>query len=153
MNKFKSILVVLAAAMLAIACQKESAGTKVQYLDVTPNNLVGKWQLVEFNGEPLVGGTYFYIEFVRKDRKFTIWQNFDSISNNAHVETGTFNITTDVEFGAIIIGRYDNVYDGGHWSHKYEVNDLTSDSMTWVVAYEDNVHVQKFVRVDDIPVK
>ena len=151
MNKFKSILVVLAVAMLAIACQKDSDGTKEQYLDVTPNNLAGKWQLVEFNGDPLIGGTYFYVEFFRKDRKYTIWQNFDSISNNAHEVTGTYNIMTDVEYGAIIVGKYD--YDGGLWSHKYEVNDLTANTMTWVVAYEDDVHVQKFVRVDNIPVK
>ena len=151
MNRLKSIFAVLAFVVMAIACQKEPAGGQVEYLDVTPNNISGKWKLVEWNGQPLTGGTYFYVEFVRKDRKFTIWQNFDSILNNAHEVTGTFNIETDVELGAIIIGKYD--YDGGLWSHKYEVNDLTSDSMTWVVAFEDDRFTQKFVRVDNIPVK
>lgn len=151
MNRLKSILVVLAVAVLAIACQKESAETKVQYLDVTPNNIAGMWQLVEWNGKPLAGGTYFYIEFVRKDRKYTIWQNFDSIADNAHEVTGNYNIETDVEFGAIIVGKYD--FDAGLWSHKYEVNDLTANSMTWVVAFEDTIFSQKFVRVDNIPVK
>ena len=141
----------LVVAALAIGCQKETAEPKDMYLEVTPNNLAGKWQLVEFNGEPLIGGTYFYIEFVRKDRKFTIWQNFDSISSNAHESTGTYNILEDIELGAIIVGKYE--YNASQWSHKYEVNDLTSDSMTWVVAYEEKVHVQKFVRVDNIPFK
>ena len=151
MNRLKSILVVLAVAVLAIACQKETAGTKEQYLDVTPNNIAGMWQLVEWNGEPLTGGTYFYVEFVRKDRKYTIWQNFDSISSNAHVATGTYNIEMDVEKGPILIGKYD--YDAGLWSYSYEVNDLTADSMTWVVTSEEDRFTQKFIRVDNIPVK
>lgn len=151
MNKLKSVSAILLFAVLAIGCQKESAEPKDKYLEVTPNNLAGQWQLVEFNGKPLIGGTYFYIDFVRKDRKFTIWQNFDSISVNAHESTGTYNILTDVEYGAVIVGKYD--HDASLWSHKYEINDLTSDSMTWVVVYEDDIHVQKFVRVDSVPVK
>ena len=151
MNRLKSIFAVLAVAVLAIACQKEPSGAQVEYLDVTPNNIRGMWKLVEWDGQPLTGGTYFYIEFVRKDRTFTIWQNFDSIFNNAHEVTGTYNIETDVEKGAIIIGKYD--YDGGLWSYKYEVNDLTSNSMTWVVANDENGFTQKFIRVDNIPVK
>lgn len=149
MKRLKSILAVLVVAVLAIACQKEQSGTQVEYLDVTPNNISGKWKLVEWNGEPLAGGTYFYIEFVRKDRTFTIWQNFDSIFNIAHKATGTYNIETDVELGAILTGKYD--YDGGLWAYKYDVNDLTSDSMTWVAT--EKSFTQKFVRVSDIPVK
>ena len=149
MNKFKSILAMLAVAVFAVACQKETTPA-IEYLDVTPNNLSGKWQLVEWNGQPLSGGTYFYVEFTRKDREFTIWQNFDSISSNAHEVTGQYNIQTDVELGAIIIGKYN--YDGGFWAHNYEVNDLTSTSMTWV-AVDDSNFVQKFVRVNNIPVK
>ena len=150
MNKLKSILAVLAVAVLTIACQKESTDSKGQFLEVTPNNISGKWQLVEWNGESLKAGTYFYIEFIRKDRKFTIWQNFDSISDNAHVSTGAFNIEMDVESGAIVSGKYD--YDGGFWSHDYEVNDLTSTTMIWV-ASDNKSFTQKFVRVSNIPVK
>ena len=57
--------------------------------------------------------------------------------------TGIFNIETDLEKGAIIRGIYD--YDEGNWSHQYEVNDLTKDSMIWV-ATDDPSFVQKFVR-------
>ena len=65
-----------------------------------------------------------------------------------HVVTGNFNIETDVEKGAIIRGIYD--YDEGYWSHEYEVNELTEDTMTWV-ATDDPNFVQKFVRVEAIP--
>ena len=150
MNRLKSILVVLAAAVLAVSCQKDETPKEV-YLDVTPNNLSGMWKLVEWDGEPLTGGTYFYIEFVRKDRKFTIWQNFDSISSNAHVATGNYNIEIDVELGAILVGKYD--YDAGLWSYNYEINDLTADSMTWVTTSTDDKFTQKFIRVNSIPVK
>ena len=151
MNRLKSILAMFAVAILAIACQKEPSGPQVEYLDVTPNNISGKWQLVEWDGQPLSEGTYFYIEIVRKDRKYTIWQNFDSIQENAHEVTGVYNIETDVELGAIIRGKYD--FDGGLWAYDYEVNDLTSNSMTWVAIDNNDSFTQKFVRVSDIPVK
>ena len=131
MNRIKSILAVLAVAMLAIACQKETAPAVV-YLDVTPNNISGNWQLVEWNGQQLDAGTYFFIELVRKDKEFTIWQNFDSMSSYPHQVTGNYNLETDVEKGVIIIGKYD--FDGGFWSHDYEVNDLTANQMTWVAV-------------------
>ena len=150
MNRVKSNLAILAVAVLAIACQKETAPAVV-YLDVTPNNISGKWKLVEWDGQPLAESTYFYIEIIRKDRKYTIWQNFDSIQENAHEVTGKYNIETDVELGAIIRGKYD--FDGGLWTYDYEVNDLTSDSMTWVAIDNENSFTQKFVRVSDIPVK
>lgn len=151
MNRLKSILAMFAVAILAIACQKEPSGPQVEYLDVTPNNISGKWQLVEWDGQPLAEGTYFYIEIVRKDKKYTIWQNFGSIPENAHKVTGSYNIVTDVLLGAIIRGKYD--FDGGLWAYDYEVNDLTSDRMTWVAIDDDNSFTQKFVRVSDIPVK
>ena len=149
MNRFKTILAMLAFVLLAISCQKDDT-PKVEYLDVTPNNISGNWKLVEWNGLPLSGGTYFYVQFTRKDREFTIWQNFDSMLSYPHQLTGEYNIQIDVEKGAIIEGQYD--FDGGFWSYKYEINDLTADSMTWV-AVEDESFTQKFIKVDSIPVK
>ena len=149
MNRFKTILAMLAFVLLAISCQKDDT-PKVEYLDVTPNNISGNWKLVEWNGQPLSGGTYFYVQLTRKDREFTIWQNFDSMLSYPHKLTGEYNIQIDVEKGAIIEGQYD--FDGGFWSYKYEINDLTADSMTWV-AVEDESFTQKFIKVDSIPVK
>ena len=141
MNRIKSMFVMLAVATFAVACGKEEP--VVEYLDVTPNNLAGEWKLVEWKGGPLDEGTYFYIDIVRKGRKFTSYQNFDSMADMPHVVTGTYNIEMDVEDGAIIRGMYD--YDEGFWSHSYKVDDLTKDSMTWT-AEDDPTFIQKFVR-------
>ena len=63
--------------------------------------------------------------------------------------TGSFYIETDVELGAIIRGNYD--YDSGDWAHRYIVKNLTATSMIWI-AKDDDTYVQKFERVDTIPV-
>ena len=146
MNRIKSIFVMLVMALASVSCTEETP--VIEYLDVTPNNLSGKWQLVEWNGTPLAENTYFYIEFVRKDRKYTIWQNFDSMGSLPHKVTGIYNIGTDVELGAILSGMYD--YDEGFWAHDYEVNDLTGSAMVWV-ATDEPAFVQKFIRVESLP--
>jgi hypothetical protein len=72
-----------------------------------------------------------------------IYQNFKSIGEFPQVLTGTFNIETDIELGAIIRGMYD--FDGGYWAHDYDVNNLTSGQMEWV-AVDDIEFTQKFVK-------
>ena len=144
MKVFKSIAFMFAAMVLAVACGKEEP-VVVEYLDVTPNNIAGEWKLVEWNGAALSADTYFYINFVRKDREFTIYQNFDSIGNFPHTADGNYSISVDIELGAIISGSYK--WDGGFWSHDYEVNNLTETTMEWV-ATDDPSFVQKFERCD-----
>lgn len=146
MNKIKTMIQMLLASLLLMSCGKEEPA--VEYLEVTSNNISGEWKLVEWRGSALQEDTYFYIDLVRKDKEFTIYQNFDSMGDMPHKVTGNFNIETDVEKGAIIRGIYD--YDEGYWSHEYEVNELTEVSMIWV-ATDDPLFVQKFVRVDTIP--
>ena len=146
MNRIKSMIVVFAAALLAVYCDKEAP--VVEYLDVTPNNISGQWQLVKWNGSDLSEGSYFYMDLVRKETKFTIYQNFDSMADMPHVVTGEFSIETDAELGAVISGMYD--YDEGFWAHKYIVRNLTKDSMEWI-ASDDPSFVQEFVRVSEIP--
>lgn len=141
MKLFRTIIMVLSAAVVLASCTEETP--VVEYLDVTPNNISGEWELVQWNGNALEDGTYFYIEFIRKDRKYVIYQNFKSIGEFPQVLTGTFNIETDVELGAIIRGMYD--FDGGYWAHDYEVNNLTSGQMEWV-AVDDIEFTQKFVK-------
>ena len=141
MNKIKPMILMLFASLLLLSCGKEEPA--VEYLEVTSNNISGEWKLVEWRGSALDDDTYFYIDLRRKDKEFTIYQNFDSIGDMPHKVTGNFNIETDLEKGAIIRGIYD--YDEGYWSHEYEVNDLTKDSMIWV-ATDDPSFVQKFVR-------
>ena len=142
MKVFKSISVMFAALILAVACDKENAPV-IEYLDVTPNNIAGEWKLVEWNGSPLDSNTYFYVEFIRKDLEFVIYQNFDSIGELPHKVEGNYAIEN--ELGAVIIGKYK--YDGGFWSHDYEVKNLTKDSMKWV-AVDEPSFVQKFERCE-----
>ena len=61
-----------------VACDDEDEA-KVETLEVTPANLNGTWQLVEWNGESLAEGTYCYITFVRRDKTFQMYQKFDSM--------------------------------------------------------------------------
>ena len=136
----------MAVFAVVASCTKEKP--VVEYLDVTPNSISGSWELVLLNDSELQEGTYLYLDFVRKDRTFAIYQNFDSMSDYPHVVTGEFNIEMDVELGAIIRGIYD--YDEGFWAHEYEVNNLTESSMEWV-ATDDPSFVQKFKRIPSIP--
>lgn len=141
MNKIKSIFAVLAVALVSVACGKEEP--VATYLEVTPNNISGEWKLVQWSGEALDADTYFYIDLVRKDRKYTIYQNFDSMGDMPHKITGEFNIELS-DFGdPIIRGSYD--YSEGFWSHRYMVTKLTETSMVWT-AVDDESFVQKFER-------
>ena len=140
-----------AVAILTTSCGKNDTPEPVEeQLEVNANNISGKWQLVEWNESALAEGTYVYIDFVRNDRTYTMYQNIDSFGNVPHKVTGSYYIETDPELGAIIRGYYD--HDSGDWAHRYIVKDLTSDSMTWV-AKDDPEFIQKFVRVESIPVE
>lgn len=147
MNTITKIAVILLSAFAFCSCvEKEEP---IVYLDVNAHNISGSWQLQEWNGTVLDESTYMYVNFVRNDRTYTIYQNLDSFKDVPHVVTGSFFIETDVELGAVIRGSYD--YDSGDWAHRYIVKNLTATEMTWV-AKDDETYVQKFVRVDTIPV-
>ena len=145
----KRIIAILLSAAAMISCVEKTEPIEEQ-LEVNANNLSGSWKLVEWNGSSLNEATYMYVTFVRNDRTFTIYQNLDSFNNVPHVATGSFYIDTDLEFGAIIRGMYD--YDSGDWAHRYIVKELTATSMVWV-AKDDQNYVQKYVRVESIPVE
>lgn len=150
MKGIKKLMVsVLAVVALASSCTKEPV-VEIEYLDVNANNISGKWELVEWNGSPLAEGTYVYLDIIRNDRTYTMYQNLDSFQNVPHVVTGAYFIETDPELGAIIRGSYD--YDSGDWAHRYIVKDLTAVSMTWI-AKDDPDFIQKFERIESIPVE
>lgn len=146
MNILKRLSILLAAVLLASCAEKEEP---IVYLDVNAHNISGSWQLAEWNGTAMDESTYMYVNFVRNDKTYTIYQNLDSFKNVPHIVTGSFFIETDMELGAIIRGNYD--YDSGDWAHRYIVKDLTATEMTWI-AKDDETYVQKFVRVESIPV-
>lgn len=137
-------------SMAAISCIDKPDVEVEEYLDVNANNISGKWELAEWNGSALTDGTYVFMEIVRNDRTFTLYQNLDSFNDVPHVVTGSYFIETDPELGAIIRGSYD--HDSGDWAHRYIIRDLTRESMIWV-AKDDPEFVQKFVRVESIPVE
>lgn len=137
-------------SMVAISCIDKPDVEVEEYLDVNANNISGKWELAEWNGSALTDGTYVFMEIVRNDRTFTLYQNLDSFNDVPHVVTGSYFIETDPELGAIIRGSYD--HDSGDWAHRYIIRDLTRESMIWV-AKDDPEFVQKYVRVESIPVE
>lgn len=149
----KKILILLSLISLtAVSCGKiiMTEPEEAPQLEVNAHNISGQWQLVQWNGEYLAEGTYVYLDIVRNDKTYTMYQNMDSFTNVPHVITGSYNLYTDVEMGAIIRGNYD--HDSGEWSHRYNIISLTANEMFWV-ATDDLAFSQKFVRVDAIPVK
>ena len=148
MNKIIRTFAIAAAALTAmIACEKAEE-EKIEYLEVNANNISGKWELVEWNGSPLAEGTYVFLDIVRNERTYTMYQNIDSFKDVPHVVTGSYYLEIDPEQGAVIRGNYD--YDSGDWAHRYVITCLTTDEMTWT-AKDDDTFVQKFERIDSIP--
>ena len=102
-NIFKLMLLFLLALPFQACSDDDEA--YVSPLEVTPNNLSGIWELHEWSGSdseaPVV-----YIEFIRKDRKFKIYQKFDSMY--PRVITGTYTIEKDDYKVVTLSGKYDN---------------------------------------------
>ena len=148
----KKILILLSIITLsAVSCGKiiMTEPEDAPQLEVNAHNISGQWELVQWNGEYLAEGTYVYLDIVRNDKTYTMYQNMDSFTNVPHVITGSYHLSTDVELGAIIRGTYD--HDSGEWSHRYNIISLTANEMFWI-ATDDLSFSQKFVRVDAIPV-
>ena len=151
MNKITKLLILALLSIAALSCDKVIVTEpQEELLEVNANNLSGKWQLFEWDGNVLAEGTYVYLDIVRNGQTYTMYQNMDSFSNVPHVITGKYTLTTDPELGTIIRGSYD--HDNGEWAHRYMIQSLTADEMFWV-ATDDLSFSQKFVRVDNIPVK
>jgi hypothetical protein len=149
MKKILTFISIIALAFTFMSCEKEQNDAQPQQLEVNANNISGQWELVQWNGNPLAEGTYVYLDIVRNDKTYTMYQNMDSFSNVPHVITGSYYLTTDVELGSVIRGSYD--HDLGEWSHRYIIQSLTADEMLWV-ATDDLSFTQKFRRVSTIPV-
>ena len=150
MKRIISLIAVIALSAAVISCDKKdlSEPQPVQ-LDVNAHTISGQWQLQEWNGEELAEGTYVYLDIVRNDKTYTMYQNMDSFTDVPHVLTGSYFLYTDEDLGAIIRGNYD--HDGGEWAHRYSITNLTENSMFWV-ATDNPSFTQQFIRVDNIPV-
>lgn len=148
MNRIK-IFITAALALIMASCTEKPVET-IEYLEVNAHNISGKWELVQWNGSSLAEGTYIYLDIVRNDKTYTMYQNMDSFSNVPHIVTGSYHIEYDPELGAILRGNYD--HDSGDWAHRYIVKDLTATEMYWI-AKDDQSFIQKYVRIDSIPVE
>ena len=153
MNRMKNLMVSALMAMAALvfsSCDSnEVPNPEEQQIEVNANNISGKWELAEWNNSGLAAGTYVYLDIVRNDKTYTMYQNIDSFSDVPHVVTGSYYIDYDVELGAIIRGNYD--HDSGEWAHRYRIVSLTQVEMVWV-AKDDETFIQTFRRIDSIPV-
>lgn len=154
MNRIKTLrtyVLAVIAALTLTSCDPDFNTLPVnQELEVNAHNLSGKWMLEAWNDVLLEEGTYVYLDIVRDDRTYTIYQNLDSFSNVPHVITGSYHIDVDPELGAVIRGNYD--HDNGDWAHRYIVTSLTEKTMAWT-AKDDPEYTQYFKRVDSIPVE
>lgn len=136
------ILAVLAVSALC-SCTDENTAEEVVYLPVTANNISGTWQLAEQAGAPLAEGAYVYLDIVRRDTEFTVYEKVGTFATD--IDTGIYSI--DEETG-VISGRYDHSYTD--WNHSYVISELTADRMVWT-ATDDATDVSVYVRVDSIP--
>ena len=144
----KRYLTILFAALVLCSCNNTNEPTEV-LVEVTPTNLAGVWMLESFdNGKSLADGDFVYIEFVRTDRSYTLYQSVGSMYTQTM--TGNYFIEIDPAYGAIIRGNYGtDEYNYFDWSHRYIVT-MTADRMRWV-AKDDEQNVSVYVRVDALP--
>lgn len=110
------------------------------------NNIAGTWQLTQFGGATLAEGSYVYIEFIRKDAKFEMYQNLDSFLSRKL--TGRFNILEEEGQGTVIRGQYD--HGTGDWKHVYRIDEFTAERMVWT-AVDDPQDVSVYERCAGIP--
>ena len=151
MNKITKIHALAFMAVASMACNKidDPQDNGPEPLEVNTNNISGKWELVEWNGAPMAEGTYVYMD-IERGKTYTMYQNLDSFSDIPHVITGSYNLATDPELGAILRGSYD--HDNGDWAHRYIIKDLYENEMLWV-AKDNPAFTQKFARIASIPVE
>lgn len=145
MKTFLKTIVLMLVLTGVFSCSPEEDLTP-QSLEVTPNNISGIWKLADVNGKALPEGLYCYIQFVRKDRTFTMYQKFDSMYPRRL--TGLFDITKDEYKGYILGGKYDNGV--GDWNNSYVVTSLYEESMQLTVDAE-NGDVCNYVRCNEVP--
>lgn len=136
MKNFWKMMTLAALLFVGVGCGPIEGGEMPDpELDVTPNNIAGTWTLLTLNGKEIAEGSYVYIDFVRSDRTFTLYQNVDSFGNRTL--TGRYYIYVDDELGVPMIrGEYD--HSAGEWNHRYIVESLTRNTMCLVA--KDNAN-------------
>lgn len=142
MKRFIKVVMALFVGLVALSCESGTLVGGNDYLDVTSNNISGVWRMESYdNGVELAEGSYYYIEFIRKDKTFVSYNNLESMEMLKL--TGRYDI--EVNAAAIIRGKY---YNGkGDWEHRYYVRDLTKNRMVWVATDDESI-VKVYVRAE-----
>ena len=150
MKLFRVILsfAIVALALSVTGCDKESEtkNTEKQNMAVTYYTVDGVWQLVEWNDAPLAEGTLLYIDLDRKEHRFEMWDNLNSMYPT--MRSGSFLLSVDDMQRDIISGWYD--FGVGDWTSDYIVElSAEGDRMVWsAIANEEKM---LFVEVDELP--
>ena len=135
------------ATLLAAGCEKPAPLPNEKSMAVTYATLDGSWQLTMWQGTPMAEDTYLSIEFDRREHRYTMWDNIDSMY--ATDTTGTFAITEEEDGTYTLSGTYD--YGVGDWSSEYQVILWNKGkNMKWK-SRNGSHQVMDFVRVDEIP--
>ena len=124
-NLFKNIAIFFVVFSFA-ACSNDDVDFAPKSLEVTPHNISGYWMLTEHNGQKIPQGLFCYVEYIRKDRKFVMYQKFDSMYPRRI--TGVFSIE----------------------NNKYFVTELLESSMI-LTADSENAEISKYIRCNEIP--
>ena len=141
----------LVATLIVVAtiagCEKPAPLPTEEKIAVTYAALDGCWQLSMWQGAPMAEDTYLYIEFDRREHRYTMWDNIDSMY--ATDTTGTFAITEEEDGTYTLSGTYD--YGVGDWSSDYRV-ELTNEGerMQWI-SRSGSFQTMDFVRIEAIP--
>ncbi|MDO4757696.1 MAG: lipocalin family protein [Rikenellaceae bacterium] len=144
MKKNWFYLMMMLFAVAFVGCNDDDETYVEPQLDVTIHNLAGEWMLKSWsNGQELTEGTYLYLNLVRNDATFKLYDNLNSFQ--AVLTTGRFALATDPELGVVIRGEYD--YGVGEWNHRYIITSLTASEMVWV-AKDDTSDVSVYVRAE-----
>lgn len=150
MRLFKGILAcaIMSVALFAMGCDKggEEENTKRQNVAVTYYTIDGVWMLQMWNGAPLAEGTLLYVALDRKEHRFEIWDNLNSMYPT--MKSGGFQLSVDDMDRDIISGWYD--YGVGDWGNDYIVElNAEGDRMVWHTVSSNEEMV--FVEVDKLP--
>lgn len=145
MNKILKLMVVALCAFGAWSCELPTDDSEgIEQIEVTTNNISGSWKLAFWNDQKLPEGDFVYIDFVRAESTYTIYQNVDSFGTRTI--TGRFYLYVDEEIGAAVLrGDYD--HGAGEWNHRYIVRSLTRDTME-LVAKDNAEDVCVYVRCE-----
>lgn len=141
----------LVATLIVVAtiagCEKPAPLPTEEKIAVTYAALDGCWQLSMWQGAPMAEDTYLYIEFDRREHRYTMWDNIDSMY--ATDTTGTFAITEEEDGTYTLSGTYD--YGVGDWSSDYRVTlSNKGERMQWI-SRSGSFQTMDFVRIEAIP--